>query len=352
MVKDMQHNVIRIRQGNTLDLIQTKKTVDWLVNNTVVRVFNPIDFTGYQRSIDEKHCSKIVGYILNSDFFLPTAITCATDGDFSEDGQLRIVDGQHRVRAFQMLRRDHPQRYEQIMDLEVPVIVMANANEMQEIDTFITINKTSKKVDTSLAIVLKNKLNKETDGGDLTVPKSEFVAVELAQALNFRADFGNIWFDKILFEGNPKNTLQLISLNAFVSSTRVLINQMARQGLISLEWSSNEDIKRCTKTCYDAILRIWEAIRGQWPRLFRGDLENRRIIQGAIGYTAFNRILVNLLGSRSFDGMEDFIRTFERHLSRVSSEDTAWLPGQHFSKFTSSSGYTMVARELMRDMGL
>ena len=37
-------------------IIQTKKTVDWLVNNTSVNVFNPITFEGYQRSIDEKHC--------------------------------------------------------------------------------------------------------------------------------------------------------------------------------------------------------------------------------------------------------------------------------------------------------
>lgn len=352
MMNDMGNKAIRIRQERTSDLLQTKKTVDWLVNNTDVRVFNPVDFTGYQRSIDEKHCKRIVSYILDNAFFLPTAITCAIDDDFSENARLRIVDGQHRVKAFEMLSKDHHERYEQIKDLEVPVIVMANANELQEIDTFVTINKTSKKVDTSLAIVLRNKISHAVDSDDLTMPKAEYIAVELAQALNFREEPHNLWFNKIIFEGNPKNTPQLISLNAFVTSTRVLINQMARKGLISFAWKTKEDCLMCTKICYYTMLRVWAAIRYKWPRLFHGDLENRRIIQGAIGYTAFNKVLVNLLNVRDYSSPEEFLREFEHQLNKVSVEDHTWLPGSQFSKFTSSSGYALVARELMADMNM
>ena len=151
--------MINIFQNKELDLLQTKKTVDWLVSNTSVSVFSPINFKGYQRQIDEKHCMKIVEF-LKRDFFMPTAIICATDHDFTDTSKLRIVDGQHRVNAFKILKESEPQRYAQIKAYEIPVIVMANVNENIEIDTFITINKTSKKVDTSLALVLKNKMNK------------------------------------------------------------------------------------------------------------------------------------------------------------------------------------------------
>lgn len=344
--------MVKIQQSGKMDLIQTKKTVDWLVNHTTVSVFNPIDFTGYQRQIDNRHCQKIVDYLIDKDFFLPTAITCATDDEFTESVELRIVDGQHRVNAFKMLREQNPIRYDQIHHLEVPVIVMAKVDKKLEIDTFVTINKTSKKVDTSLALVLKNKMNKFSDSSDLTIPKSEFIAVELAQTLNFREDMANLWFDKILFEGNPKNTSQLISLNAFVRSTRVLINQLAKKKIISLNWNCSEDIEKSKEICYDMILRLWSRIECKWPSLFHGELEKRRIIQGAIGYSAFNKVLVNLLGSKEWDSVDDFVDAFDNHLRMASYDSLIWMPGNQFSKFTSESGYSIVARELMRDMNI
>ena len=146
----------RINQG-TSNIIQTRKTVDWLVNHTRVNVFNPMTFEGYQRSIDKKHCAKIVDY-LSREFFLPTSIICASRKEYTEDAQLYIVDGQHRVEALRLLREEYPARYKQVKDYELSVIVLEKAEEEVEIDTFITINKTSKKVDTSLAYVLKNRI--------------------------------------------------------------------------------------------------------------------------------------------------------------------------------------------------
>ena len=51
-------------------LVQTTKTVDWLVNNTHVFVFDPVEFKGYQRDININHCSKIVKFLQNN-FYLP-----------------------------------------------------------------------------------------------------------------------------------------------------------------------------------------------------------------------------------------------------------------------------------------
>ena len=341
----------KISQNKQLDLLQTKKTVDWLVNNTSVNVFNPINFTGYQRQIDNKHCSKIADY-LKQDFFLPTAIICSTDKEYTENSKLRIVDGQHRVKAFKMLQLESPVRYTEIKDYEIPVIVLAKVDENTEIDTFITINKTSKKVDTSLALVLKNKMNKYNTSGDLTMPRAEYVAVELAQILNFREDSNNIWFDKILFEKKKKNTLQIISLNAFVKSTRVLLNQMAKKHLISLDWKENTEITNCIEMCYKIITHIWMIVQNRWPDLFNSDLEKRRIIQGAIGYSSFNKVIIELLGKKINDKEFDLIKSFEDKIRNLSIESEKWLPGGPYSKYSSESGYSIVAREILDDMNM
>ena len=46
-------NNIKVKQD--VELILTKKSIGWLVdeNNTYVKVFNPVSFTGYQRKIDD-----------------------------------------------------------------------------------------------------------------------------------------------------------------------------------------------------------------------------------------------------------------------------------------------------------
>ncbi len=336
-------------QNQRLKLLQTKKTVEWLVNNTTVSVFDPIDFKGYQRKIDDKHCSRIVEY-LKREFFLPTAIICATDDDFSEDSQLRIVDGQHRVHAFEVLEKEVPERYEEIKRYEIPVIVMADVDENTEIDTFITINKTSKKVDTSLALVLKNKMNRDNDSENLTMSKAEYIAVELAQTLNFANSSNNIWYNKILFEGNPKNTAQTISLNAFVKSTRTLLKHYEKANLITLSWNNDLEIRNTIEKCNKILTAVWNIIKRKWPDLFEQDLGKCKIIQGAIGYSAFNRVMVWMLDNRKYEDEYEFISDFERGIQRLSVRTMKWLPGESFSKYSSESGYTIVARELYDEM--
>lgn len=51
-------NNIYLKQD--VDLVLTKKTIGWLIdeNNTFVKVFDPVRFTGYQRKIDETHGKK------------------------------------------------------------------------------------------------------------------------------------------------------------------------------------------------------------------------------------------------------------------------------------------------------
>lgn len=338
-----------IIQDSNIKLVQTKKTVEWLIKNTSVSVFDPVSFKGYQRSIDNKHCEKIVNYLLNS-FWLPTSVICAISGAYKDDSILRIVDGQHRINAFKMLKDQYKERYEEIKNKELSVIVLEDVSEKIEIDTFITINKASKKVDTSLALVLKNKINNAYSSDDMQMPKRDYIAVEMAWKLNHE-DFSALWYDKILFEGNPRMTKQIISLNAFVKSTRVLLRYLEKYHVIEITWNTKEEIDKCINELCELLECIWKQVERKWPVLFDGDVEKRRIIQGAIGYSAINRYLVYRMQE---DYPEFSTNNIQKYISNwigeINIPSDYWETNGYFSQFSSEAGYSIVAKELLRSI--
>lgn len=329
-------------------IIQTKKTVDWMITHTTVNVFNPITFEGYQRSIDDKHCEKIVAY-LKSKFFFPTAVICASRNKYSENENLYIVDGQHRIEALKKLKICDLKRYNEIKENELPVIVLEEAEIEVEIETFITINKTAKKVDTSLAYVLKNKLNNDKASADIGISKREYLAVELAVALN---DSKGMWENKILFEGQPKQTPQLISLNSFVVSMRTFLGALQRHNILIQDWTTSEELEDCIASLCDLVNSIWNQIQYKWPDLFNSDLENRRIIQGSIGFTAINKYLIlNLKETTGLKSMNEFSNCAATWIQEIHLSDSVWLPGKQFSRYSSASGHSIVAQELLESAG-
>lgn len=331
-----------IQQKDNIKLKHVKKSVDWLVLNTTVDVFDPLTFSGYQRQIDKGHCEKIIKYIEN-DFILPTSIICATDQDYSENTTLRIVDGQHRVEAFKILKDQNPSRYFQIKDYEMSIIIMERVDKIIEIETFITINKTSKKVDTSLAFVLKNKINNSYKSTDLGISKREYLSVELAQMLNEKSQF---WKDKILFEGNVKNSPEFISLNAFVRSTRTLLGTLEAKGIIELDWENREEITVCLEKLNMFFDFIWNSVQKKWSGLF--DNENKRtIIQGAIGFSSLNKFVSQMIRTNcNHKDLRDVMQCCREVIMKIDVPISDWEPGGRFSKFTSESGYSLVAKEL------
>lgn len=329
-------------------IIQTKKTVDWLVKNTRVNVFNPITFEGYQRSIDKKHCDKIVSY-LQRDFFLPTSIICACKKPYTTEEKLYIVDGQHRVHAFRLLKEQNPERYNEIRNKELSVIVLEQVKEEVEIDTFITINKTSKKVDTSLAYVLKNKINYNRASKDISISKREYLSVELASILNnSEISLMNLWEGRISFEGSPtKQSSQFISLNAFVKSMRSFLGGLEKYKIINLDWNNQEELNECISVIEDVVICVWREVKSKWPELFDSDLEKRRIIQGSIGFSSINRFLIQKLKTESeYMTGKSFSVSIKNWIRAIQLPSQVWLPGNSFSKYTSESGFSIIAQEL------
>lgn len=348
------------------DIIYDKKTVDWLVEHTSVKVFTPLDFNiGYQRKIDEKHCDDLVKYLTTKThaFFLPTAIICATDNDeqtkdYVEDPEqnLFIVDGQHRVEAFRRVKKYFSERYAEIQDYELPIIVLNKVERPLEIDTFITINKTSKRVDTSLALVLKNLVNTKKSGAseDISIPRRDYIAVEVARALNGDGDCAiesSIWNNRIKYDGPTKNTMQLLSLNAFVKATRTLLRSLEAEKLIKLEWQSEEEANALIRVLANTINKIWDNVRLKWAPVFDKDLEMRRIIQGSNGFTSINRFLVMMIKTTEyrFPDLDSFAFQASQWIWSIDKVCTAWLPGEEYSIYNSERGFSVVAQDLYKN---
>lgn len=328
-------------------LVITSKSIEWLTQNTTVSVFDPVAFTGYQRQIDEKHCLKIVSY-LKTFSFLPSAIICACE-EYTDRAQLRIVDGQHRVHAFRLLAYHDPARYAVIKDEEIPVVVMINVPLELEINTFITINKTSKKVDTSLAYVLKNKLSKGE--GDMVMSRAEYIAVEVAVRLNESED-NKLWSNRILYEGAVKNSNCYISLNAFVRATRVLVNTLNQMGYIDLRWNAQtkqEEVGQITLRTADLIQDIWETVYLRWPELLDASFEEKQVLQGSIGYTAITKTLVKQIKEKGVYGEE--IKTFlRRTILSFGVPYQQWTKKGTFSSYSSEAGYRLVSDSLIKSI--
>ena len=335
---------ISINQSVNIQL--TKKSIEWLVNHTHVAVFDPISFDGYQRQIDKSHCQKIVDYLKN-DFLLPSAIICACE-TYSEDSDLRIVDGQHRVTAFKMLKEQDEVRFSQIKELEIAIIVLVGVQKEVEIDTFIRINKTSKKVDTSLAYVLKNKISNAV-ADDLAMSKAEFLSVEAAQLLNSESCY-DLWYNKILFEGNVKKSDAFISLNSFVKTTRILVNLLKQKGFINFNWISHEEVKEAVTTLTKLIDYIWQMVYQKWSFMYSASLEDRQILQGSIGYSAITRAIIIVLRSRDISNIKEAYNIIRTTIQSFSIDGENWKKGGVYSRYSSESGIKIVSDELLKDI--
>lgn len=347
----MENSTITINQKSKCEIKITAFSVDWLVNNTMVNIFNPNSpgkFEGYQRKIDTVHRARIITYIEENDFYFSSSIICSIPKGSrekqilqEENKKMFIVDGQHRVDAFREIKNTNIELYNKIKDFTVPVTILNEVDLNTEIDTFITINKTGKKVDTSLAYILKNQINDVYKQKDTA--KIDYIIVETAKKLcDEEESIGNIWYDKISFEGNPKTNNCFISLNAFILSERKYIRNLIKYNLLSLD-----DLEYTKKNYFQLFNEKWDLIKSKWNDLFLED-NTRTIIQGPIGVSSLNRYFVTEL-QREIP-VNDITSFIEDCLTRIhpTIKSELWHKGELFSLYSSEAGYKKVS-ELLKD---
>ena len=338
---------MEIKQNIDFTLEVETQTVDWLVNNTMINQFTIIDgnMSGYQRHVNESHLKKIVDYIKENDFYFPSCIVCSIPKDENDRIRLRengkqyfVVDGQHRIEAFKRIQCENRFLYNSIKDYTIPVTLLRNVPTEIEVSTFITINKTGRKVDTSLAYILRNKIRhlyKES----LTAI-ADYYSVELALTVNESPD--SIWYNQIALEGSAKENNCFITLNSFVIAYRRFVKKLMQVGILDTDGS--EESRRFNNEIFNVI---WEAVQKEWSDLFKDDRIYNTVIMGPIGFSSITKYIVNQLGQNTMEinnsNIKDFIWEW---ITRISVPSQYWNKGEVFSRYTSESGYNAIADKL------
>lgn len=352
-------NCFKIEQKTNFSIECEAQTVDWLVENTMANKFRMEDgvVLGYQREIKDSHVSKIVNYIRENDFYFPSNIVCSIPKEKNllekNSKQYFIVDGQHRIEAFRIIKKDYPEKYDEIKNYTIPITKLVNVDEATEISTFITINKTSRKVDTSLAYALKKRL--EDSGAKSDISKVDYASVMLAENVN--DDKTNFWYGKISFE-NVKNKsnkdeddIKLLSLNAFIKAVRRLIRSLEKTGSIKLDANDDNSFKPVIDQIKSILNCIWENVEKKWGDLFEKEQILNNVLLGPIGFTSICKYIAYQITKESIsDGLENAISRFIKNIGYGSEE---WLKyddpaKKKFCKYTSESGYSVIAALLVK----
>lgn len=333
--------MIVVKQNPKYKMCLCVKTIEWLVRNTSVNKFviNKDGVSGYQREINPEHVKKIIDYIENNDFYFPSSIVCSmpeSGGDENQLNKLFVVDGQHRVESFRELKKINREKYDKIKDMEVPVTILKDVSLETEINTFITINKTSRRVDTSLAYILRNQLSKTYT--DKNSAKIDYLAVELAQKVCFESE-NSLWNNRIAFDGETKNNYHFLSLNSFVKAERRIIRKLALLKLISLDLKDKKEIAKILSCLVEVFDHIWDCVQKKWPELFKSDKIYDSIITGPIGFTTINKFIALKIDSHKKNEVLDQIK---KYISNLNISSSKWMKGGSFSKLSSEAGYSEI----------
>lgn len=356
----MNTDELLIKQKINFKIEQTCLSVDDLIETTEPDVFNPETTAGYQRKINPKHCKNIIKYIMDNPFFFPAPIIISTRQN--PHGKRWVVDGQHRIEAFRLIKEgqnensQYKDKYEEIKGLTLPVIVLINPDQKFEIQTFITINKRGRKVDTSLAFILQNKPEGVLSPENTKKAQINFLIAGLALKINDETEVeGNIddvrelWLSQISYEDNPKIEGKLISISAFARSEYGLINRLLATEIIPSDWKTTEEkTEEAESLIKELFYYKWQIIEQKWPQLFASNKEQRVIIQGPIGCSSINKFIIKaLFDTKLVNSISDYKTELRKLFSKLDVPYKNWLKGVNFSAYSSEAGYSVIADLLL-----
>ncbi|WP_430933256.1 DGQHR domain-containing protein [Saccharicrinis sp. 156] len=247
--------IFYITKINAYDLLQIVETDPYRVDSTG-------NHTGIQRAVDEKRLSVIAEYLKGVESSMPNSIIIG--GNIIDDEKLRweikvegdnkyinapmevkngvIIDGQHRLKAFEHVSVEKQKEYELLCSIYLDL-----PNPYQAY-IFATINMNQKTVDKSLAYDLYGyNLDEEKDESW----SPEKVAVYLSRTLNFDKDsvfYNHITTaaenDDVLFETLPKYQKWNISTASIVRGILTLISSNPQRDRDALQQKTTKERNR------------------------------------------------------------------------------------------------------------
>lgn len=346
----MEKKFVKVQQEQ-ITLYMVKLNVEELTNKTTVEYYNSLTDEGYQRPLVPSHYRKIAKYLQESTYpILPTAILTAVNPDQVEvidenflniKGDLRVVDGQHRIEGMRYLEKINFDAFQKLYDYSFPVLIMVVPPEKKiyEINAFININKTSKPVSTDLAIQLKDKIR----GADINLildNLNESIATKVSQRLNNTK--GSVWYELIKV-GDHNTKGRTISINAFHQSLFLLINNYLKYN--NIKFGDPDQFKDVVEDLTYIVSRAWEVIYAKWTDCFKLKKDNSDKgynIQKGIGVYPLHQILGESVTEQNYTS-DEIINVFQRTIRNSDVQVIDWKVGGNFSIYNSKSGFGKIA---------
>jgi len=264
-------------------------------------------------------------------------------GDFS------VVDGQHRVLAFDHLHDEDPEKYG---SFQLQFVLMLGAPENQELEQFYVVNSTAKSVKTDLAYDLL-KQRADLDGRVMQglIESGQDWKVEAQALTELLADESTIWRRRIRLANEDKGVTTIPSAS-FVTSLRKFLTYPFAKNL-----SPEKKIK--------LLEAYWSGIKTVMPEPFKQP-DDFTLMKG-IGVWAMHEILpevtevIRSRGESLFDS-DNYGRLLNRVLRNLTGQNAQakMVKGQDFwltapkggaaGSFSSSAGKRVLISKLLQNL--
>ena len=257
---------------------------------------------GYQREPVQNRVNSLVKELKQRRVDLPTAIllnlrgfqetlhipdggTSTTFLVLSENDQLFVVDGQHRVESLITLFDDNPDEWG---NYSIPFVCLLGADLNGEMTEFHVVNSNAKSIGTGLAMDLLRRRAEASDVVRDQLVETGRVWINAASQVTGALKDTDLWQGKIQFPGQPKSGT-LITNNGMITSLRPLVEQ---PGYFQ---SVGDPEQQCR--ILDAY---WKGIKNVLPEAM-ADPE-RFNLQRTLGATALHGVFVNVLAVMVSEG--------------------------------------------------
>ena len=217
-------------------------TVGELMGRYEIPKWNGTTEKGYQREPVMSRVRDLAYEIRKAGVDLPTAILVnrrdIKPGELRAQDELKfiplsreqnpqqsfyIVDGQHRVRALEILFEEDSVKWS---NYQIPFVCMIGADEEQELEQFYVVNSNAKSVKTDLAFeLLRKQADKNADFANAIEGTRKGYQVKGQRLVNELRKISPVWKGRIQHPNEPKHNATIRS-GAMVSSLQDALKQI------------------------------------------------------------------------------------------------------------------------------
>lgn len=359
---------------------------------------------GYQREVNNLHLNRMVNTLKNTDEILsPTSIILGVNSseiekcleevsicqkiDFYDKREklwildinkmknlrFRIIDGQHRISAFEKYLSDVSNEGEKADHLKktylfnVVIVVLDDADRIKEVELFRTINSKAKPLKTDLAMLAKYNYEilfertKEIDFLEHIKARIIFMLNE-----NYSHTKDPYWTNGIKVDVNNSQALGSIGFKAFSESIHGIVRKYVDskheffEELLKKEFPEvNSTLDKSAKEIVEGVLLpVWRIVFKKWYKtiLEKKNIKNEEIevtyydknyyIQQTMGVKSLHGLLNELF--ESYEEMIEDIHKFESIIENSSLKSEDWKKNGKMRGLSSEAGFKII-REIIKN---